>query len=225
MGLFSKKDNEQTEVKNWYADRYQRVLVQRNILALVTLVALIVVLFSTFTISGLTPLKSVQPFLIQVDERSGMTQVVNPLSSNELLASEALKQYFVVQYIRARESFDANLYQYNFEIVRLMSKPDIFRTYAQVFDPTNENSPIFKYGRDYKRLVDFKTVTFLNENLAQARIVVTEEVPRRAAVTTTYVISVNFEFVALELPLKDRYINPLGFQVINYRIDEEFTAK
>lgn len=225
MGLFSKKDSEQTEVKNWYADRYQRVLVQRNVLALTTLVALIVVLFSTITISGLTPLKSVQPFLIQVDERSGMTQVVNPLTSNEILASEALKQYFVVQYIRARESFDANLYQYNFEIVRLMSTPDIFRAYAKAFDPTNDTSPIFKYGREYKRSIDFKTVTFLNENLGQARVVITEEVPRKPAVVKTYVISVNFEFVQLELPLKDRYINPLGFQVTNYRVDEEFTGQ
>lgn len=225
MGLFSKKDAEQTEVKNWYADRYQRVLVQRNLLALATLIALLVVLFSTFTISGLTPLKSVQPFLIQVDERSGMTQVVNPLTSNEIMASESLKQYFVVQYVRARESFDASLYQYNFEIVRLMSKPDIFKAYAKVFDPTNEESPIFKFGREYRRMVEFKTVTFLNESLAQARIVVTEEVPRKPAIVKTYVVSVNFEFVTLELPLKDRYINPLGFQVVNYRIDEEFTAQ
>jgi type IV secretion system protein VirB8 len=101
----SKKDNEKPDKKNWYNDRYQFVVVQRNILALVTLLSLLCSIAATFSISQLVPLKSVEPFVIQVDQKSGITQVVDPLKTRELTANESINQYFMVQYIRARESF------------------------------------------------------------------------------------------------------------------------
>jgi len=210
--------------RNWYADRYQRVLVQRNILALVTLVALVVVLLSTISVARLTPLKSVQPFLIQVDERSGVTQVVNPLQAKEMSENEALRQHFVTNYVRARESYDVSSYGYNFDAVRVMSTPPIFNQYRRLFDPTNKESPVSQHGADYKRYVDFKAITFLNDNTAQVRAAITEDT-RAGRSEKRYIILLTFDFVKLELTLRDRYMNPLGFQVSNYRLDEEFVGR
>ncbi len=216
--------SKQEPKRNWYQDRYQRVLVQRNILALVTLVALVVVLLSTISVARLTPLKSVQPFLIQVDEKTGMTQVVNPLKAKEMTANEALKQHFVTSYIRARETYDAASFAYNFDMVRVMSTPQIFGQYRRIYDPNNKESLVSQYGSEYKRFADFKAITFLDENTAQVRITAVDE-NRGQRVTKNYIVLLSFDFIKLELTLRDRYLNPLGFQVNNYRLDEEFMGR
>src|SRR5579864_3828195 len=82
-GDMSKQPQEKTQ-KNWYKDRYQYVLVQRKILTVITVLSLICTLAVVILISQLTPLKSVEPFVIEVDQKSGITQTVDPLTAKEL---------------------------------------------------------------------------------------------------------------------------------------------
>lgn len=215
---------EVSEKKNWYSDRYQRTLVQRNILVLVTFAALVAVFISTIAVSRLTPLKSVQPFLIQVDEKTGATQVVDPVKSTEITGSESVKQFFVTHYIRSRENYDATLFNINYEPVRLMSSQSVFGEYRQFYNPNNEASPLARFGNEYKRMVDFKSLTFLAPNLAQVRLTVTETSKNNRSVTH-YIALMQFEFAKLELKLQERYINPLGFIVNSYKLEPEMIGQ
>src|SRR4051812_3531186 len=102
----SKQPKEPVSDKNWYKDRYQYVLVQRKILTAITLLSLVCTLATVIVISQLTPLKSVEPFVIQIDQKSGITQTVDPLTATELTTNEAVNNFFLVQYIRSRESYN-----------------------------------------------------------------------------------------------------------------------
>lgn len=213
--------------RNWYSDRYQSVLVQRNILALVTFASLVAVLLSTVTIAQLTPLKSVQPFLITVDEKSGITQTVDPLKYKDLTGNQALVQYFAVKYIAARESYNQNIYQQNYQQVRLMSTPPIFFEYARIFNPRNESSPLVKFGKDLDRKVEFLSLSFLDDKNVQVRVRISNspDIGRPPLEEKNYIILLSYVFAKLDLATKDRYINPLGFQVTSYRLDEDFVNK
>src|SRR5476649_1588513 len=101
----SKSAKETIGDKNWYKDRYQYVLVQRKLLTVVTVMSLVCTLATVIVISQLTPLKTIEPFVIQVDQRSGITQTVDPMTVKELTANEAVNNYFIVMYIRAREAY------------------------------------------------------------------------------------------------------------------------
>ena len=110
------------EDNNWYKDRYQYVLVQRKLLAVITLMSLICTLATVIVISQLSPLKTIEPFVIQVDQKSGITETVDPLTVKELTANEAVNNFFIVQYIRAREDFSMSDVTRNYNLVRLMSE-------------------------------------------------------------------------------------------------------
>ena len=58
------------ETKNWYKDRYQYVLLQRKLRAIITIMSLICTLATVVVISQLTPLKTIEPFVIQVTRKA-----------------------------------------------------------------------------------------------------------------------------------------------------------
>lgn len=212
--------------KNWYADRYETTRVQRNFLAVVTLVAAAVSLFSAWSVAQLTPLKTVKPFVIQVDDRTGITQIVKPKSLDEISANEAIRSYFVVKYIRARESYHHEFYRDNYTTVRLMSPADLFDGYKRSMAAQNENSVINVFGRESSLEVQFKSITFIDEDTAQVRIQIIPKGRQEGKMRVKdAIVWISFEFVNLDLKPRDRYTNPLGFRVLSYRVDEEYSVQ
>src|SRR5687768_13777752 len=113
----AKKEKEPSGSKNWYRDRYQYVLVQRKILVFITALSLLASLVTVVVIAQLTPLKTVEPFVIQVDQKTGITQTVNQATVKEITANESVNNFFIVQYIRARENYLAADLARNYTIV------------------------------------------------------------------------------------------------------------
>ncbi len=218
-----KQSQEGKETKNWYTDRYQAVRVQRDLLSLIALASAVFSFVAIVLVYLNIPLVTVEPFIIQVDKKSGITQAVKPETVEEISAQESIQQYFVVNYIRARETVAGDL-EYNYNVVRLMSDPaKVFNAYKWWINASNEDGILARLGADGYRTIDIKSVAFINEGQAQVRATVAE-VGRNVGMGVNKehkVIYVDFEFANLELSLKDRYLNPLGFLVTNYRVEDE----
>lgn len=224
--MIKKTKKSTPEVRNWYKDRYQYVVLQRKILVFITLCAIACSLVTVVVISQLTPLKSVEPFVIQIDQKTGITQTVDPLTARELTANEAVNNYFLVQYIRARESHNANELVRNYNNVRVMSEPKI--VYAQFMrdvDANNPQSNAARLGSTGQRSVKFKSITYLKPNVAQVRVVIDEKGDNVGSAVYHRIILVAFEYIKLALSVEDRYSNPLGFRVTDYRMDEDIIQK
>ena len=100
-------------------------------------------LIAMLVIANLTPLKSVEPFLIQVDSKSGITQLVDPVSVKEITGLEAVNNYFIVQYIRARENFSSRDIARSYATVRVMSEPTkVYSQFKREANPSNPNSAV-----------------------------------------------------------------------------------
>lgn len=210
------------EVKNWYSDRYQYVLVQRNILAFITLAALGAAAFLSVAISQMAPLKSVKPFVIQVDDKTGITQVVSDESKQELQANEVLKRYFVIKYVNFREGYDASFAQTAYNAVRLMSSRSVFDVYNEYMAAANPQSPVNLYSNKVTKTVKFMSVVFLEPDLAQARISVSYHGQGASGYKESqHVVLVRFKFARLELTQDERDVNPLGFRVEAYQVVQE----
>lgn len=213
------------ESKNWYKDRYQHLLVQRRLLTLITLLSLVCTLVTVVVIANLTPLKSVDPFIIQVDQKSGITQTVDPLTVKELTANEAVNNFFLVQYIRSRETYSVTDLGRNYNIVRVMSDPGkVYPEFVSQADPNNPRSNAARMGSNGVRTVKFKSITYLNPQLVQARLLI-EEKTDNTYVQQHKIALLAFEYVKMSLTNEERYINPLGFRVKDYRIDEDILQK
>lgn len=209
-----------SHTRHWYQDRYQRVVVERNWMRVATLAALAAAVISLFMLSQMTPLKSVRPFLIQVEDKTGATEIVNPSEAEEVGAQEALSRYFTIKYVLARESYDVMTNEYTSEVVRLMSSQEVFKPYRMEMNPDNKEGWAFKYGRETKRVVKVRSVSFIKPQIAQVRLAV-EVITPREIIKSFKVAIVSFAYTDLNLTTEERYINPLGFQVNSYRLDDE----
>jgi len=223
---FLKNDEQKVglEAKNWYTDRYEAVCIQRNILLIVTLCALVTTVFASVAIAWLMPLKSIEPFVIQIDETTGITQVVDPLRDDEITANEAIKRYMIYKYVMSRETYlvDTERRRDNYNVVRVMTEPDIYNNFRIGLSTNNEDSPTNVYGETKQRIIKVKSISFLNEETAQVRLSAeVVEGGRRVEKKTPYTILMTFEFKKMELTAGERFINPLGFLVESYNISEE----
>ena len=221
----AKASTEVSESKNWYKDRYQYVLVQRKLLALITFLSLICTFLTVFVIAQLTPLKTVEPFVIQVDQKSGIVQTVDPLTATELTANDAVNNFYIVQYIRARETYSITDLARNYEIVRVMSEnARVYPEFTQQQNPNNPASNAARLGSTGSRAVKFKSFSYLTPTTVQARVVI-EEKNDSGIYNFHKIITLEFQYIKLSLTNEERYINPLGFRVTSYRVDEEILQR
>ena len=224
--MFGKKNKSSgalEEAKNWYADRYQFVVVQRNILAVITLVALVGLGITTFAVSRIADSKSFEPYVIEVEDRTGATALVDPNTVIKYSGDEMVVRYFLNSYVRAREGFNRAFYEYDYNtLVRLLSSRNVYKDFYATIAPEAPNTPV-KLPLGVTRDVGVKSIVFIGEKRAQIRIQVNQVSPNSQADTWTkhYILTADFEFFPLELTLKDRYTNPLGFQITGYRRDED----
>lgn len=209
--------------KHWYRDRYQSLLVQRRWMAAFTVFVLACALVSLLIILALLPQKTIEPYVIQVDQRTGITQYVNPETAKELAANEAVKNYFIVTYIRAREGYNAvNVFQ-QYDIVRLMSEPQqVYQEFREQSGGNNPNSNVARLGSLGIRNVVIKSITYLEPTVAQVRIVIEERSAGRSVTARHHkIVLIRTEFANIPLSIEERYTNPLGFRVLSYRVDED----
>lgn len=220
-----KTQGNQPTAKNWYSDKYQSVLVQRNIFAVITLLSLLTTLVAVIAVKSLSPLKSVEPFVIQIDEKTGLTEVVEPLSRSKLVsANEVVDNYFVWQYIRARETYDIPDYSRNVQIVNMMSHNKVYSSYVNEISPNNPQSAVARLGKKGVRTVENPVIIYLpnklGKRMAQVRFQISESQRGERAVPYQKIVTMEFTYADIELTRAQRFINPLGFQVISYRIED-----
>lgn len=220
--------------KHWYQDKYQHVLVQRNVLALLALIALITALAAVAAVMRLAPLKSVEPYLLEIDDKTGITQKVEPVSRNEYAAKESVDRFFVSSYIRARETYNFNTTRYYYNVARVMSTPEVFYAYRKRLDPAAEGSLATVLGASGLRNIRFRSISYIQNppvprgqkeptptKIVQARIVTTDSKPSATDVVQYWVVTIAFQYANLSLNESEQLINPLGFTVSSYQIQRE----
>ena len=163
--------------------------------------------------------KRFDPFVIQIDDTTGIAKVVNPLSSSILSGNEALAQYFIKKYIIARETY--NPVDFSTEakrIVRLLSSNSIYWDYRgylknEAVDPT------IKYGQKNTTYLVVKSWS----KLADKKYIMRFSINETAGAMKVFnkIAVVEFQYLPMELTESDKDVNPVGFQVTGYRMDDD----
>ncbi len=212
-------DQEVKKLRNWYEERYDNITVQRNLLFLLLLILLCLSIISIGVVAYVINTKRFDPFVIQIDDTTGIAKVVNPLTSSILSGNEALAQYFIKKYIIARETY--NPVDFSTEakrIVRLLSSNSIYWDYRgylknEAVDPT------IKYGQ--------KNTTYLLvkswSKLADKKYIMRFSINETAGAMKVFnkIAVVEFQYLPMELTESDKDVNPVGFQVTGYRMDDD----
>ena len=212
-------------VAEWYHDLYQSVTVSRNRWFLVGVLALGLATIEALALVFVTPLKSVEPYVLQVDNKSGLTSVLQPLKNEgekTLTEDEALSKSFLVKYILARETYDPQDLNRNYDLVRLMSVSNEVRKFDESLESSNPQSPLEKYKTHTTRIVCISSVSFLDQKKKTAQVrFSTTETHQNQSKQEFWVAILTFRYVNAPMEENDRLQNPLGFQIVSYRVDQE----
>ena len=213
---------------NWYEDRYQSTIVQRNLLFITILIFLLIIFAAIFTILNISASRTVQPFVIEVEEKSGIQNVIRPYIpeqfTNQYTYDLAIRRYFLLKYLRAREEYNVNTYNYNyFTIVRSLSDKDVYSHFRSSVYSSGSNNPLLLGGQG-KASLTIRSIKHLPPSSGQGYLVQISFVRNVSSPGKSYsenkIATIGYDYFDRKMNDEEREINPLGFLVTSYRVDD-----
>jgi type IV secretion system protein VirB8 len=211
-----KKKQKEVKIKSWYYDRYVMVIMQRNILLFLVIISLLAIAFSMIFVKYVSASKSLEPYVVEIEEKTGIATVVDTISAKKYTDDKITKEYFITQFITAIKKYNPRTYNSDRELVRLLSssKSDVFSRYKREINPN-------KLGSNSYLTTKIKSINFTSDNSAQIRTL-QEGVKEGEKIKKHEMITIGFKFFPnMNLAYDERMINPFGFQILEYSSIEE----
>jgi type IV secretion system protein VirB8 len=185
---------------------------------------------SVAAVAMLAPLKATVPYIVQVDKATGEAQVLDAFGPGQVSLDELNHKHWVSRYVTQRESYFYWQLQSDYDSVFYMSGPGVRQVYTDQY--TGDNNREKRLGANTEERVVIKSVTlhpvdFTGNNLDRATV--RFEKQRRSGQETrfqptgTYVATLAYKWEPNRRGReRELVLNPLGFMVVQYRVDEEF---
>ena len=178
------------------------------------------------------PLRRVIEIPIVVDRTTGEATVQQRLSVETVPPMEALDKHNVATFVRAREGYNWQFLQRDFDQVARMAVPAVFAAYNRQFEGDAALQKKLAASEDWRiNVVGVRlSATGRPGNRGEATVTYDKVVHladrNLPDVTTRHVASVVFEYQPKVLAKeRDRLENPFGFVVTAYRSDPEVNTQ
>ncbi|MBD3849160.1 MULTISPECIES: virB8 family protein [Bosea] len=205
---------------SWEQDIARRNRNSRALAWIVATIMSVVAIVALGALALMVPLKTYEPYMVVVDKTTGFVEVKRPMAEGALTQDEAVTMFSVVRYIKARETYDPRALKDNFDLAQLLAAGDAARELTEIYSPANPKNPVKVFGMNSQVAVTIKSVTFPNNRTALVRFA-TEEKSATNIVTRHWVSLLRFRYTGTPMRNDWRFDNPLGFQVLEYRRDQE----
>jgi len=207
-----------------YEASFRYLIEQSNKRAwLISFVAIFIASLSLIAVVLLTPLKTIEPYVIRVDNTTGMVDILTLLDEKEITQNEALDKYFISQYIKAREGYYYELLNQDYLLTQLMSSENVANEYRALYEGDNARDQILKNSNEVS--VQILSVVLGESNGVKTSTIraniTTKNLSSRGTSQATKVITLSYDYTLGKASEENRLLNPLGFKVLTYRIDNE----
>lgn len=188
--------------------------------------ACVVAVLAVAAVLALTPLKSTQPYVIRVDNSTGIVDVV-PALDRGVEPSELVTRYLLNGYVTARERYVYAMAESDYGLVGATQSPALNQLWQAAWDRANPASPLNTYRDGTTVRVQVKAISFLARtggarDTAQVRFLTATRVGGGGAERIAHwIATLQYTY---RTPSKDpgqRALNPLGFRVTEYRREPE----
>lgn len=182
----------------------------------------------TITISFVLPLKTIQPYVIRIDNNTGYTDVIPSLTDEQFTPDEALDRFWLAHYVELREKYVYETLQQDYERVQLYGSANVNKQYIGWFN--SENAPYKMYGSNNTIEVKILSINLSVSDgeppsktaIIRAELTKIDHSNNNQYTTKRILITLSYDYKPrLELELQNRTINPLGFQILSYTVDIE----
>jgi type IV secretion system protein VirB8 len=184
---------------------------------------------SAAALTLLMPLKRVEPYLIRVDNSTGVVDVV-PVYSGHAPLGEAVTRYFLTHYITVCEQFDYPTAESDYEECGAFNSARLNQSMYVKWNKANPDSPLNVHKDGTTETVRIESVSFFKRangasDLAQVRYARLErEVEGAPGRVTHWIASIEYHYGKPPDDPRTRSWNPLGFEVLDLGIEPEVVA-
>jgi type IV secretion system protein VirB8 len=172
------------------------------------------------------PLKRVEPYLIRVDNSTGVVDVV-PVYTGHAPLGEAETRYFLTHYITVCERFDYSFAESDYEECGAFNSARLNQVMYMKWSRANPSSPLNVHKDGSTETVRIESVSFFKRGpgasgLAQVRFARIKRegdmVPGRV---THWIASIEYRYGKPPEDPPTRSWNPMGFEVLDVGIEPE----
>jgi type IV secretion system protein VirB8 len=207
--------------QKWETSVYRSVAISRGVWRTVAICMGVTACAAIGLLWLMLPLKQFDVVVLEVDKTTGFVEASQPLhQGGDLTQNEAVTRANIVRFIRARETYDPKGLRDNFDLASLYSTGKASQELAGLYAASNPNNPMKLYGANAVTSVQIKSIIFLNDKTAAARFSTTRT-STQGQVIEHWVANVRFRYTSEPMRNDWRFDNPLGFQVSEYRRDQE----
>lgn len=183
------------------------------------------------------PLKEKVPYLVMADPYTGtatVARLVGNFQDPTITTQEAINKSNVAQFVLAREAYDTGLIgQQNWRQTLTMAGPNVAPAFRTLHSANNPQRPFNQYGTSRAIRIRILSISLIRgaagkpPNGATVRFQRTLYSKQNGSsqVMDGKIATLQFEYdPALQFDERDRLLNPLGFRVTDYRVDNDYGA-
>jgi type IV secretion system protein VirB8 len=214
---------------SWDADRLAGISRSRRSAWWVAAAGWSCAVASAVALVALMPLKRVDPFVIRVDNTTGLVDVVPVYVGNAELP-ETVVRYFLDHYVTVCERFNFATAESDYEECGAFHGPQRNQAWYAAWNKTNPLSPLNQYRDGTTVRAQVTSVSFFQRgdgvtDLAQVRYVKARRQGGGSEEQKSYwIATVQYSFAQAAKDPKTRRWNPLGFKIIDFRPEPEAMA-
>ncbi|HUB90284.1 MAG TPA: type IV secretion system protein [Dyella sp.] len=205
------------------------------------LVAMIATVVALILLGGyfyLLPLKEKVPYVVMADAYTGTSSVARltgDFAHRQITTSEAINRSNVAHFVLARESYDwGTISLRDWPTVLTMAAPNVAAAYRSWLSSTATDGPIAVYGKNQSIRIKILSIVLNGGGPGQTPKSATVRFQRQLFNNNSGAIQPLDSKIATltftykpDLQMNEQYRveNPLGFQVTDYRVDDDYDTR
>jgi type IV secretion system protein VirB8 len=176
----------------------------------------------------LTPLKRVEPFVIRVDNATGLIDVV-PVYAGKAPMDESVTRYFLTHYVSVCERFYRSTAESDYQECGAFHNAQRNQAWYALWNPSNPLSPLNRHKDGSAIEVRITALSFFRRvngvtDTAQIRYVKVERSASGAERDSHWIATVRYAYEPPSVDPTVRRWNPLGFKVLDFVAEAEVAA-
>lgn len=174
----------------------------------------------------LLPLKSTEPYVIRVDNSTGVVDVV-PIYAGHLQAAQSVTRYFLTHYVMVCERFNLATAESDYEECGAFHTAHENQLWADLWRRSNPQSPLNLHRDGSGVSVQIESVSFIQRasgvaDLAQVRYLkIGHSTDGQAQQVSHWIATIQYAYAAASRDAEVRRWNPLGFKIVDFASEPE----
>jgi type IV secretion system protein VirB8 len=217
------------EAQSWDEDRRVQARVGARRAWQVAVAGWLCALAGSVALVVLMPLKRVEPFVVRVDNTTGVVDVVPGYRGDGTL-EQSVTRYFLSHYVATCERFNFSTAESDYEECGAFHSAQRNQAWYALWNVNNPASPLNQHKDGSSVRVQVESVSFFQRanglnDLAQVRYLKAQR-PAQGAVeqVTHWISTIQFAYTPPSQDPRVRRWNPLGFKVVELTSEPEVLA-